>query len=116
MSGDLSRLHRFVADHYDLEELRALCLALSVDYDSLRGEGKDAKARELVLYLGRERRLEELLTALHRDRPRPFVEANIGGDIEVLYNALPTFEARLVVEREHEAGCLGMPTQQFSRK
>jgi len=34
--------------HFDAEELRTLCADLCVDYDNLQGEGKAAKARELV--------------------------------------------------------------------
>jgi hypothetical protein len=34
--------------HFDLEEFRTLCFDLGIDFDNLRGEGKEAKARELV--------------------------------------------------------------------
>jgi len=52
------------------EELRTLCFKLTgVDYDSLRGEGKEAKARELVEYAERTDRFEELVEAVQRERP-----------------------------------------------
>jgi len=53
-------LYRFLLAHYDLEELRTLCARLSVPYDDLRGEGRQAKARELVLWMRRHRSLAEL--------------------------------------------------------
>ena len=44
----------------DLEELRTLCFYLEVDYDNLRGEGKSAKARELIRGLERQNRVHEI--------------------------------------------------------
>ncbi len=49
MAGDLSRLHRFIIEHYDLDELRTLCFDLGVNYDDLRGEGLSAKARAIPI-------------------------------------------------------------------
>jgi len=46
--------------NYDVEEFRTLCQKLGVDYDNLRGEGKAARARELVGYCQRRGRLSEL--------------------------------------------------------
>lgn len=50
----------------DLEELRTLAFRLNVNYDDLRGEGREAKARELVALLERGDRLRELQDALER--------------------------------------------------
>jgi hypothetical protein len=47
----LAQLRQNLVEHFDLEELRALCFDLRLDYDELRGEGQEAKARELVSYL-----------------------------------------------------------------
>jgi hypothetical protein len=63
------RLRELVTRHFDIEELRTLCFDLNVDYDALRGEGKEAKVRELVGRLRRERRVAELVTALAERRP-----------------------------------------------
>ena len=46
---------------FDGEELAGLYYDLGVDYESLRGESKAAKARELIAYLERRGRLGELL-------------------------------------------------------
>jgi len=57
-------LHQVLMDHFDLEELRTLCFCIHVDYEGLPGEGKIAKARELVSYMERHNRLRELATML----------------------------------------------------
>jgi hypothetical protein len=57
-------LHQALIDRYDLEELRTLCAQLGIPFDDLRGEGRQAKARELILWLKRHDRLEELIDAL----------------------------------------------------
>jgi hypothetical protein len=62
-------LHRLIDQHFDKEELRTLCYGLDVDYDGLRGEGKTAKARELVALMERHGRVTELETAVRRARP-----------------------------------------------
>ena len=43
------------------EDLRDLCFYLDVDYDSLRGEGKPGKARELINLLRQRGRVQELV-------------------------------------------------------
>ncbi len=65
----LAQMRQNLAEHFDLEELRTLCADLGVDYDSLRGEGKIAKARELVEYLDRTGRISELIAICVRQRP-----------------------------------------------
>ena len=37
MENQLTRLHRFIVNHYDLEELRTLCFNLDVSSDDLGG-------------------------------------------------------------------------------
>lgn len=55
--------------YFDLEEFRGLCAGLKVDFDNLRGEGKNAKARELVAFMERRGRLDELINAIRQSRP-----------------------------------------------
>jgi len=64
------QLRQVLAEHFDLEELHTLCFDLGVDYDRLGGEGKEAKARELVAYLQRRGQLERLIAAIQRERGR----------------------------------------------
>lgn len=61
-----------LSERLDLEELRTLCFQIGIDYDDLRGEGKTAKARELITYLERRQRVPELVHALRKYRPDIF--------------------------------------------
>ena len=62
-------LHQYLIQKLDIEELRTLCFYLNGDYDNLRGEGKAAKARELILSLEREDRVDEMIIYLRKIRP-----------------------------------------------
>jgi TIR domain/Effector-associated domain 7 len=64
-----SALRRMLVERFDLEELRTLCSDLSIDYDALRGEGKEARARELIAYLQRRRQLDRLTSYIRQHRP-----------------------------------------------
>ena len=59
-----------IAQHFDEDELRTLCLLLDIDYESLGGAGKRARAERLVGYLDRRGRVDELLEKLDQLRPR----------------------------------------------
>jgi serine/threonine protein kinase/energy-coupling factor transporter ATP-binding protein EcfA2 len=63
-----AELHQVLIDLYDLEEFRILCANLEVNFDDLRGEGRSGKARELVLYLQRCGRLDELEASVQERR------------------------------------------------
>ncbi len=67
-----SELRELIAEAFDLEELKDLCDDIDVDFDSLRGEGKKPKVRELVKYMNRRKRMDELLDALKDQRPETF--------------------------------------------
>lgn len=82
----MQNLHRIIVDHYDREELKTLCFELGVNYDALPGEGTAAKARELILYIGRRHELERLLGALRA----PLDE---GWDVATLYAVLPAWQS-----------------------
>lgn len=55
-------LRQLLTTCFDAEELRTLCFDLGIDHDALRGEGKAGKARELVAYLERHGRIDELVS------------------------------------------------------
>lgn len=63
----LRALRQILTTHFDEEELKTLCFDLrakynlNTDYDSLRGEGKEAKARELVSFLERRDAIPKLV-------------------------------------------------------
>jgi hypothetical protein len=65
---DLVALRRLIVTRYNLEEIRTLCSDIGVDYDNLGGEGKEAKARELIAYLKRRNKLNDLIRYLQEDR------------------------------------------------
>ena len=72
----LIQLRQLLVTHFDEGELRTLCFDLDVDYDSLPGEGKANKARELVSYLQRHARLPDLVQIgrkIRSDVPWPLV-------------------------------------------
>jgi len=54
---------------FNLDEFHTLCFRLGVDFDSLEGGAKAGKARELVLYMTRHGRLDELIKAIQQERP-----------------------------------------------
>ena len=64
----------FIKETYDRDELETLCFQLSVQYDDLEGESREAKARELIEYMGRNGRLPELRAELARERPQKYRE------------------------------------------
>ena len=56
-------------EHFNLTELRDLCLALEIDYENLAGSSKADKARELMLYCDRHGLGNKLLQASSHLRP-----------------------------------------------
>jgi hypothetical protein len=65
----ISELHGLVDRYFSLEEVRTLCFDLGIDFDSLGGEGKSARVRELILALARVDRLGELVALAEWQRP-----------------------------------------------
>ena len=69
MDNPLVRLYRFIDGSYDRPEFRTLCFDLGVDYDSLPGDGKADKERELIEHLERRGRVQEFVELGQRLRP-----------------------------------------------
>ncbi|UCG23918.1 MAG: hypothetical protein JSW55_17565 [Chloroflexota bacterium] len=65
----LSTLHAMLDRYFNLEEVRTICFELGVDFDSVAGEGKSARIRELILGLARQDRLPELVSLAASQRP-----------------------------------------------
>lgn len=57
---------------FGLQEIRTLCFDIGVDHENLRGEGKTAKARELVLWAQRYDKTELLIDAARQRNPSRF--------------------------------------------
>ena len=66
---DLVKLRDGLAAHFNEGELRDLSFELGVDYDDLPGEGKTAKARELVVYHERRGLVRKLAERCYQLRP-----------------------------------------------
>lgn len=70
LETDPNRLLAIIAGHFNSSELHTLCFELGVDCDVLEGNGKEAKARELIAYLQRRGRIPELIETIAGLRPR----------------------------------------------
>ena len=64
-----SELRQKLIVSFNDSELRDLCFDLGVDYESVEGGTRDAKARELITYLQRRDRLTELIDLCRERRP-----------------------------------------------
>ncbi len=69
MDNDKVKLYEFILDQYSLSELKDLCFYLDVTYDDLEGGARKDKARELVEYMTRRKRLDDLRAVLGQQRP-----------------------------------------------
>jgi hypothetical protein len=69
VSNSLTDLHGLLTEYFNLDELRALCFQLGLDYEELRGEVKSARARDLITVMLRQNRLAELADRLKVQRP-----------------------------------------------
>jgi hypothetical protein len=68
----LIKLRQNLVDSFSDTELHDLCFDMGIDYEDLPGEGRAAKARELVAYMDRRGRIAEL--AQKGSELRPNVE------------------------------------------
>jgi hypothetical protein len=108
-------IHKKIIERFNLEELRTFCFGLDVDYDTLGGEGKAGKARELVSLMQRKGRLDELIAAF---------EAQDQVTLQPAAPAAPAFEAQDQVTLQPaapanpfgDAGRLADPAQFFDRE
>lgn len=65
----LIKLHQALSQRLDEEDLRTLCFYIGVEYDTLRGEGRAGKARELIKYLDNRKQISRLLRVGENLRP-----------------------------------------------
>ncbi|MCA9916306.1 MAG: AAA family ATPase [Anaerolineales bacterium] len=66
--ADLARIRHALVDSFDLDELRTLCFDLGMDFESLPGQSKPAKAREMVNYWRNRHDLTTLTEAIRYER------------------------------------------------
>ena len=69
-------MNKFVIDLFDLynthfneEEVKTLCFKLDIDYDSLMGNGKKGKIRELIHLFDRKGKIEVLIQEIIKSIP-----------------------------------------------
>jgi nucleoside phosphorylase len=88
---DFTTIHQLLLARYNMEELRTLCAELSVPFDDLGGEGRQGKAREVILWLNRRGRLADLTGRLLPEvAPQPEMAAPASGKIDVaIVTAMP---------------------------
>lgn len=67
--SEKDKLLSLLQDHFNMEDLRTMCFTLDLDYENIAGDTKEGKCRELILRLGRENRLAELLDYARQKRP-----------------------------------------------
>ncbi|MCB9444258.1 MAG: hypothetical protein H6669_08490 [Ardenticatenaceae bacterium] len=63
------QIQTILASRLDLEELKTLCFRLGINFDNLRGEGLEGKARELVAYFLRRQQMPRLMQTIQQYRP-----------------------------------------------
>lgn len=66
---DTHRLFAILCTHFSEDDLKTLCFFIGIDYDSLQGNGKRAKARELVAHFQRTDALDTLRDTIRQQRP-----------------------------------------------
>lgn len=73
------RIYDLLIQHYSLEEMSALCLALGVDPEMIERpmEGKGARARAIVSHFFQIGRISELVLRIAAERPDQAVECNL---------------------------------------
>ena len=67
--ADRLTLRDELAAGFSLDEIKALCFELGLDYEDIAGTTRSAKIIELILYCERHRTLPQLAAAIHRARP-----------------------------------------------
>lgn len=60
----------FMARHFNDEEIKDVCFRMQIEYNDLAAEGRAGKIRELVLFVERHGRVQELHKLVRQLRPR----------------------------------------------
>ncbi|WP_420641872.1 hypothetical protein [Candidatus Leptofilum sp.] len=62
-------LRHYLLAHYDLEKLQKTAVALGIDWEQLTVTSKKSKVRDLLHYLYRRNRMDELIALMHANDP-----------------------------------------------
>jgi hypothetical protein len=66
--AELAKIRHTLVNSFDLDEMRTLCFDLGMDFESLPGQSKPAKAREMVNYWRNRRDVAKLTEAIRVER------------------------------------------------
>jgi len=92
----LTDLRQGIISTFNAEELMTLCSDLGVDYDSLGGQGKEGKVRELIAHLVRRDQLAPLAAYCARQRPSYLWSLDSTAEVQAPPAANATTPARAV--------------------
>jgi hypothetical protein len=65
----LTNLHNLLNHYFGEDEIDMLCFQMGIDRESIAGNSKPARIRELIISLGRKGRLPELVQLARQERP-----------------------------------------------
>lgn len=105
-----TKLRKDMIDCFSSDELRTLCSDSNVDYDSLPGDGKEAKVRELIGYLARRNQISILITKCAEVRPNTSRIWN-NNDFESFVNSSDTEQRLLCLGSLYEHITIAKPVQ-----
>jgi hypothetical protein len=66
----IARLQKNISRAFIIEELKQVCYGLGVDYENIERASKDSTIIELIGYFDRRDRIDELVAALEKERPK----------------------------------------------
>lgn len=66
---DRIRVRQLMIKHFNEYELREIMFELRLDYESLPGKSKSEKVTELIFFMERHNRLDEMMKELQKQRP-----------------------------------------------
>jgi tetratricopeptide (TPR) repeat protein len=112
MNDELMRLRQFFIKHFNLQELRSLCLDLKIDYDELREGGKSDKVVDLIRIIIKEDKYEQLPKVLPKHKKEQFLQANLAPTPKLL-KALGNADKRAVWPLLALLGLIGTVTLGF---
>jgi hypothetical protein len=110
---DATKLRKLLVYHFSVQEIITLCADIQIEYQDLGGEGKEAKARELINLLIRTGRVNELVEHAAMKRPQVGWEQTYQQElVQVKEEAVQLQENIEFVNRDHELDSIckpGMP-------
>jgi hypothetical protein len=89
----LSRLLQSLSESFSLGDLHSLCFELEVDFEDLPAETRMGKARELIIFMERRRRLDDLVAKCRELRPLKSWEMPPSGEPFELVDSDPGLQA-----------------------